>query len=152
AFLESSPPFNLVVSAGHVAPHPIESGQACEPIPGLDVRAIPVPHRDEFSDTVAFVMRGPRRSLLFLPDIDRWEKWDRKVEDVVRSVDFALLDGTFFDAAEIPGRTIADIPHPLVPATVARLSELARERPGQIAFIHLNHTNRLLTDEAAVRE
>jgi pyrroloquinoline quinone biosynthesis protein B len=151
AFLERSPPLDLLVQAGHVAPHPVKPGSSCEPIPGLAVQAIAVPHRDEFSDTVGFVLRGPRRSLLFLPDIDRWEKWDRKIEEVVRSVDYALLDGSFFDAGEIPGRSIEDIPHPLVPATVTRLAAIAAERRGQIAFIHLNHTNRLLTDEAAVR-
>src|SRR6266516_6421893 len=80
-----------------------------------------VPHRDEDSDTVAYVVAGPTQKLLWLPDIDKWEKWDRRIEDVLRTVDAAFLDGTFFSADEIPGRSIGEIPHPLVPETVSRL-------------------------------
>ena len=40
---------------------------------GLTFLPLPVPHRDELSDTHAFVIRGPRRSLLHLPDHDEWE-------------------------------------------------------------------------------
>jgi pyrroloquinoline quinone biosynthesis protein B len=61
-------------------------------------------------------------------------------------VDVALLAGTFHDADEVPGRAIADIPHPLVGETLRLLAgPLAR----RVAFIHLNHTNRLLADPAA---
>jgi hypothetical protein len=51
-----------------------------------------------------------------------------------------LLDGTFASASEIPGRAIADIPHPLMPVT----RELFKGRRAQLWFIHLNHTNREL--------
>jgi pyrroloquinoline quinone biosynthesis protein B len=152
AFLSSSPPFDLLVRERHVVPRVVRPGASFEPIPGLTVEAIPVPHRDEFSDTVAFVLRGRRRSLLFLPDIDRFEAWDRDIEALVESVDVALLDGTFFEEGEVPGRSIAQIPHPLVRDTVTRLSALARRHPGRVVFIHMNHTNRLWRDESAVRD
>ena len=50
---------------------------------------------------------------------------------------------------ELPGRSRAEIPHALVGETVARLGPAPRR--AQVLFIHLNHTNRLLRDEAAVR-
>ena len=42
------------------------------------------------------------------------------------------------------------IPHPLVVDSMQRLAPIARERPGLIRFIHLNHTNPLLHDEVLV--
>jgi pyrroloquinoline quinone biosynthesis protein B len=67
----------------------------------------------------------------------------------VAAADVALLDGTFYEAGEIPGRSQADIPHPLVPETMQRLG--APALAGRVLFIHLNHTNRLLWDRAARR-
>ncbi|HYB53455.1 MAG TPA: MBL fold metallo-hydrolase, partial [Thermoanaerobaculia bacterium] len=114
----------------------------------LRVTALAVPHRDEDSDTVAFLVQGPSRKLLWLPDIDRWEKWDRPIARVLAGVSVAYLDGTFYSANEIPGRSIADIPHPLVPDTVSLLS--AKGKPtATVFFVHLNHTNRLLWDKQA---
>jgi pyrroloquinoline quinone biosynthesis protein B len=106
-----------------------------------------VPHRDEWSDTVAFRVVGPRRTLLYLPDVDKWEKWDRRLEDEVQAVDVALLDGTFESEAELGGRSLLEIPHPLVGETVRRLEGRSR---ATVAFIHLNHTNRLIAEEEAV--
>jgi pyrroloquinoline quinone biosynthesis protein B len=112
--------------------------------------ALPVPHRDEDADTVAYAVAGPSRKLLWLPDIDKWEKWDQRIEDVLKTVDAAFLDGTFFSADEIPGRSIAEIPHPLVPETVSRLRNVGLA--AGVFFVHLNHTNRLLRDLGSVRQ
>jgi pyrroloquinoline quinone biosynthesis protein B len=67
----------------------------------------------------------------------------------VSGVDVALVDGTFEDAAEVPGRSLAEIPHPLVGETMDLLSSPALR--GRVRFIHLNHTNRLLWEAAAAR-
>ena len=40
-----------------------------------------VPHRNEHGDSVAYVIEGPAKSVLFLPDIDRWDTWDRDVRE-----------------------------------------------------------------------
>ena len=32
-----------------------------------------VPHRDEYSETVGFNISGPNKSVLFIPDIDKWD-------------------------------------------------------------------------------
>jgi pyrroloquinoline quinone biosynthesis protein B len=112
------------------------------------VTPVLVPHRDELSDTVGYRVRGPSRSLLYIPDIDKWERWDRKIADEVAAVDVALLDATFQDAGEVPGRSLAEIPHPLVAETMALLAAPALR--GRVHFIHLNHTNALLRDAGAL--
>jgi pyrroloquinoline quinone biosynthesis protein B len=149
AFLRGNGPWSLLVTQGHIDLREIAPGQTLELTPRLKVTALTVPHRDELSDTVGFRVQGPARTLLYIPDIDKWEKWDRRLEDEVASADLAWLDATFYEAAEIPGRAIADIPHPLVPETMRRLSAPALAR--RVLFIHLNHTNRLLWDQAARR-
>jgi pyrroloquinoline quinone biosynthesis protein B len=148
-FLRENGPWSRLVAAGHIELKEIEPGQELALTPRLKLTALAVPHRDEFSDTVGFRIRGPSRSLLYIPDIDKWERWDRKLEDEVGKVDVALLDGTFEDPEEIPGRSLEDIPHPLVNETVARLA--APSFRDRVRFIHLNHTNRLLWSGEALQ-
>ncbi len=151
-FLRKNRPWSRLVAFENIAIYEIEPGREFVLTETLRVTAWRVPHRDEDSDTVAYLVTGPSRRLLWLPDIDKWEKWDRRIEDIARDASLtAYLDGTFFSANEIPGRSIADIPHPLVPETVARLSGEGRPA-ARISFVHFNHTNRLLWDRRAVRE
>jgi pyrroloquinoline quinone biosynthesis protein B len=109
---------------------------------GVRLEAIPVPHRDEWTDTVAWRIEGPRRSVLWLPDIDSWEAWDLDVRDVVASVDVAFLDATFFADGELR-RDMSEVPHPRVTDTMDRLSDLA----ARVRLVHLNHTNPLWDDD-----
>ena len=149
-FLRANLPWSRLVKLENIVIHEVAPGREIELTPALRVTAVPVPHRDEDSDTVAYVVRGPSRAVLWLPDIDRWEKWDRRLPDVLadRSV-VAFVDGTFYSADEIPGRSLEDIPHPLVPDTLRLLA--GTDVGGRLFFVHLNHTNRLLwNDEQAV--
>ena len=114
----------------------------------LSVKLILVPHRHEFSDTVAFVFRGARRSLLYVPDIDRWEDWHVRIEDLVEEVDVALIDGSFYSPAEVPGRNIEDIPHPLIPHSMDRLQS-AVQSGNRVVFTHLNNTNPVHDQDSA---
>jgi pyrroloquinoline quinone biosynthesis protein B len=148
AFLRENEPWKQLVALGHIDVREILPGHEVA-MGHFRVTPVLVPHRDEISDTVGFRVRGPARSLLYVPDIDKWERWDRKIAEEVEGVDVALLDGTFENAAELPGRSLAEIPHPLVGETMALLSAPALR--GRVHFIHLNHTNRLLWDADAVR-
>jgi pyrroloquinoline quinone biosynthesis protein B len=152
-FLRKNGPWKRLVAFENVEIREITPGVEFELTPALKATAIRVPHRDEDSDTVAYLLAGRERQVLWLPDIDKWEKWDRRIEEVVRaSPVLAFVDGTFYSADEIPGRSIRDIPHPLVPETVATFGGKAPAAPSQVLFVHLNHTNRLLWDAAARRE
>lgn len=146
-FLEHNAPWSELVAQGRVCPAPLALGERAQLTPRLSAQALRVPHRDELSDTVAFLIRGPRRSLLWLPDIDKWERWEMPLESILDEVDYAFLDGSFYSPDELPDRSLAEIPHPLIPETRARLRQLPQRR-AQVFFIHLNHSNRLL-DPAA---
>jgi len=148
-FLRENRPWSRLVERENIAIREIEPGVEFALSDSLRATALKVPHRDEDSDTVAYVVAGPAKKLLWLPDIDKWEKWDRSLEEVVRGVDAAFLDGTFFSAEELPGRSIAEVPHPLVGETVSRLS--SGKGAASVFFVHLNHTNRLLWDTGEVQ-
>lgn len=115
----------------------------------LRVTPMLVPHRDEFSETVGFRIEGPDKSLLFIPDIDKWERWERDINALVAEVNFALLDGTFYQNGEIPGRDMSEIPHPFIEESVARFAVLPAMERAKIRFIHFNHTNPVLQENSA---
>jgi pyrroloquinoline quinone biosynthesis protein B len=142
-FLRSNGPWSLLVDTGAIELRELVPGEEVELSPWLAVTPLAVPHRDEFSDTLAFLVRGPRRTLLYLPDIDKWERWERPIEELLRAVDVALLDGSFFADGEIPGRSMAEIPHPFVEESLARFSALDARTRAKVFFTHLNHTNPL---------
>lgn len=146
-FLRDNGPWSQLATLGNIELREIEIDREFSLAPSLAITALKVPHRDEFSDTVGYRVRGPQRSLLYIPDIDKWEKWDRKLEDEVGRVDAAFLDGTFGDARELSGRSMAEVPHPLVQETVGRLAPASSR--SRVFFIHLNHTNALLWDPEA---
>lgn len=142
-FLTDNGPWSLLVQEGRLTFPEVPVDDWFDVDGAFRARMIPVPHRHEFSDSVAFQFLGIRRSLLYLPDIDAWNRWDRRVEDVVASVDIALLDGSFYRPDEVPGRQVEDIPHPMIPDTMARLQSLTG-RGRRIVFTHLNNTNPVL--------
>ena len=90
--------------------------------------------------------------MIYLPDIDKWNRWQTKIEDMIDKVDIAFLDGTFFDGDELPGRNMNQIPHPFVVESIARFKTLSATNRDKIRFIHLNHTNRLLRNSSKARQ
>ncbi len=148
AFLSASGPWSLLVSRGNIEVRTVKPDVATDLGGGLRVTPLLVPHRDEFTDTVGYLIEGPARKALFIPDIDHWHKWDRSIRDLADTVDLAFLDGTFASADEIPGRSVADIPHPLMPATRALLQGVRAD----VWFIHVNHTNAELDGRDVVRD
>jgi pyrroloquinoline quinone biosynthesis protein B len=137
SYLTGNGPWTQLVSLGNIAINTLEDDRPVTLADGVRVAAFQVPHRDEFTDTVGYLIEGPNKKALFIPDIDQWSKWSRDIRELAGTVDYAFLDGTFASAGEIPGRSIADIPHPLMSDTRARLKGVR----AQLWFIHLNHTN-----------
>jgi pyrroloquinoline quinone biosynthesis protein B len=148
SFLRAHKPWSRLVALENIAIREVAPGSEVTLSQNLRATPIRVPHRDEDSDTVAWLIRGPARSILWLPDIDKWEKWDRSLPTLLRDPALiAFVDGTFDSADEIPGRSIAEIPHPLAGETAALLAGAPVN--GRVYLIHLNHTNRLLWDAEA---
>ncbi|MDX1517284.1 MAG: hypothetical protein R3288_10615, partial [Woeseiaceae bacterium] len=86
------------------------------------------------------------------PDIDKWSKWDVDIREVIRSVDYALLDATFYADGEIPGRDMSEIPHPFVEESMALFDSLTDAEKKRVIFIHMNHTNPLLRDDSSEQD
>ena len=147
-FLENNGPWSQLVSLKNIQINPMAEGKWEHISPSLKVKPILVPHRDEFSETVGFIIEGPHKKLLFIPDIDKWEKWKTDIVSLIKEVDHALIDGTFFSAAEVGNRNIAEIPHPLVQESMQLFDSLPAKEKEKIMFIHFNHTNPLLTEES----
>jgi len=141
-YLQDNGPWSLLVANHYVELRALSPGAAIELEAGLRLTPLLVPHRDEFTDTVGFLIEGPRAKALFIPDIDKWEKWDRSLRELAGQVDYLLLDGTFASMDELPGRNIADVPHPLMSET----RSLVTGTRAQLWFIHLNHSNPALID------
>ncbi|MBI3447731.1 MAG: MBL fold metallo-hydrolase [Acidobacteria bacterium] len=148
AFLKANKPWSRLVEWGHVDLRPLEPGKSVALAPGIEARPITVPHRDEDSDTVGFVVTGPSKRLLYVPDTDAFDRWERPLASFLGEVDAALLDGTFFDAGEIPGRDPAEVPHPLIRATIESLRGAAPSRC-RVIFTHLSHENPALDPGSA---
>ncbi|MEZ4895052.1 MAG: MBL fold metallo-hydrolase [Saprospiraceae bacterium] len=71
-----------------------------------------------FSETVGFQINGPNKKMLFIPDIDKWEKWQHNIVEQVKTADYALLDATFYKDGELQGRAMSEVPHPFVEETM----------------------------------
>jgi len=139
--LEGNAPWELLVRLGNVRLERIEPERPMRLSPRLTIEAWSVPHRGEYTDTLAFRVAGPSRSLLWLPDIDKWGQWRRPLGEALASVDRAYLDGSFFGPDEVPGRSMAEIPHPFVVETLDLLSTLPARERRKVSFVHLNHSN-----------
>lgn len=150
AYLRGHGPWQQLVKLGQIDVRAFVVGESFAPWPGVSVRAIAVPHRDEFSDTMAYVITGPNRSALFVPDVDAWDRAPGLLAQLLEGVEVAYLDGTFYDGSELPERDLSEIRHPLITVTMDKLADVAAAHPGRIRFLHLNHTNPALHD-AAIR-
>lgn len=151
-FLSSNGPWDQLVNYHNIQLVDLIAGEGVVLTDQLVVTPLLVPHRDEYTETVGFRIVGPCKSAIFIPDIDKWERWDTDIRDLIRSVDYALLDGSFFAEGELPGRDMSQIRHPFVVASMKLFSGLSAEEKSRVIFIHLNHTNPLLIDESDAQQ
>ena len=147
SFLESNGPWSQLVEFENIRLEALQEQQTIG-FSGIDVTPFLVPHRDEFSETVGYKIAGPNKAAVFIPDINKWSAWDTDLATLVRSVDYALIDATFYDDGELPGRDMSQVPHPFVSESMDALSELSNEERAKVWFIHFNHTNPLLNAES----
>lgn len=147
-FLEKNGPWSQLVDLKNIALQALENQQSVRLSPHLTVTPLQVPHRDEFSETVGYRIQGPYKSALFIPDIDKWERWSTDIVAEIKTVDYAFLDATFYDNAELNYRNMAEIPHPFVVESMERFKDLTPQEKQKIFFIHLNHTNPLLNPKS----
>lgn len=142
-YLAKNGPWSQLVDYGNISLRGLQHNQALD-VNGITITPFLVPHRDEFSETVGYLIEGPSKTAVFIPDINKWSVWDTDIAELITQVDYALLDATFFDDGELPGRDMSKVPHPLVTETMQRLGALSVEQRNKVWFIHMNHTNPLL--------
>lgn len=146
--LETNAPWSQLVNIKNILLAPLADNEKVKLGDALSVQPFLVPHRDEFSETVGFKIISRNKSMVFIPDIDKWQKWPQKLEDVVKSNDYVLVDGTFFQDGEI-NRPMSEVPHPFVTETMELLKNLPATEKSKVFFIHFNHTNPLVQGDKA---
>ena len=145
-FLRTNGPWSQLVELGNIELREMSKARSIVLQPGLIVVPFEVPHRDEYSETVGFMVLTSGKGFVYLPDIDSWEAWEsagpvNSLRNKVDAFDYLFLDATFHDDGELPGRDMSEIPHPRVTETMERLSGMPEERRARVNFIHYNHTN-----------
>lgn len=143
SFIEKNGPWSQLVALQNINIQPIKEDSVIVLNERISVQAFRVPHRDEFSETVGYKIFTANKSLVFIPDIDKWQKWNRSLEEVIKSVDYAFLDGTFYKDGEI-NRPMSEVPHPFVTETMDLLKDLSTTEKAKVHFIHFNHTNPIM--------
>ena len=140
-FLTDNGPWSQLVTKENIIIESLQDGVIIKINDKIKITPFLVPHRDEYSETVGFNISGPNKSVLFIPDIDKWDLWQKDIVAEVERNDYLFLDGTFFDGTELPGRNMSQIPHPFVVESMRLFANLSIEGKQKIHFIHFNHTN-----------
>ena len=150
-FLTKNGPWNQLVKLNNISLQTISNNKFVKLSENILVIPIKVPHRDEYSETVGYKIIGKSKKLLFIPDIDKWDEWEKSIVDEVKLVDYAFIDGTFYNGSEL-NRDMSEIPHPSIEETLELFSNQPLAEKNKIYFIHINHTNPILTNKNGVRD
>ena len=144
-FLEKNAPWSQLVKSKNISLKLIKDQSYIQLNERIRITPFLVPHRDDYSETVGYKIQTKSKSSIFIPDIDKWEIWDKDIVSIVRDTDYAFLDGTFYKNEELK-RDMSQIPHPFVEESMELFSKLSNSNKKKIYFIHMNHTNPLLTE------
>lgn len=148
SYLRNNGPWSQLVGNQNISLKSLNNNQEISLTSNLSVIPFLVPHRDEYSETVGYKIIGPNKTVLFIPDIDKWYKWESNIVDEIKQVDYAFLDAGFFSETEIDNRDISEIPHPTVLESMALFDKLPAQEKNKVWFIHMNHTNPMLNPES----
>ena len=150
-FLKKNGPWDQLVKLNNISIQTIYNKEFVKLSENIFVIPIRVPHRDEYSETVGYKIIGKSKKILFIPDIDKWDEWKKSIIEEVKLVDYAFIDGTFYNGSEL-NRDMREIPHPSIEETLQLFSNQPLAERNKIYFIHINHTNPILTNKNGVRD
>jgi len=105
-FLSNNGPWDQLVRLKNISLKILNPFEKLNLTENISLVPFNVPHRDEYSDTLGFKILGPEKELLYIPDIQSWDAWNRSIKEEVEQTDIAILDGTFFGPEELPGRDL----------------------------------------------
>ena len=150
-FLTKNGPWDQLVKLNNISIQTISNKEFVKLSKNIFVMPIRVPHRDEYSETVGYKIIGKSKKILFIPDIDKWDEWKKSIIEEVKLVDYAFIDGTFYNGSEL-NRDMREIPHPSIEETLQLFSNQPLAERNKIYFIHINHTNPILTNKNGIRD
>jgi pyrroloquinoline quinone biosynthesis protein B len=150
-FLQENGPWSQLVKLENINIKALKSDSTFSLNERIKIKPFLVPHRDEFSETVGYEITINNKSLIFIPDIDKWEKWETNIIELIKKVDYAFLDATFYKNGELK-RDMSEIPHPFAEESMALFSTLSDTDKGKVHFIHFNHTNPLLIEGSTAQK
>ena len=150
-FLTKNGPWDQLVKLNNISIQKISNKEFVKLSENIFVIPIRVPHRDEYSETVGYKIIGKSKKILFIPDIDKWDEWKKSIIEEVKLVDYAFIDGTFYNGSEL-NRDMREIPHPSIEETLQLFSNQPLAERNKIYFIHINHTNPILTNKNGIRD
>ena len=150
-FLEENGPWSQLVELENIILQKLKNDSTVNLNENIKVKPFLVPHRDEFSETVGYEITINEKTLLFIPDIHKWEKWETDIMQLIQKVEYAILDATFYKNGELK-RDMSEIPHPFVEESMELFSSLSDADKQKINFIHFNHTNPLLIEESSAQK
>ena len=150
-FLTKNGPWDQLVKLNNISIQKISNKEFVKLSENIFVIPIRVPHRDEYSETVGYKIIGKSKKILFIPDIDKWDEWKKSIIEEVKLVDYAFIDGTFYNGSEL-NRDMREIPHPSIEETLQLFSDQPIAERNKIYFIHINHTNPILTNKNGIRD
>ena len=136
-FLKTHHPFKHLLERKNVVLKTIEPEVKLK-IKDFNIRPIKVPHRNEYADTVGYILSF-NKMVAYIPDFDTWTK---NLVKEVKKVDIALIDGSFYQHGELP--RMAEVPHPPMEETM----HLLKDPDSEIYFTHFNHTNPVLQKDS----
>lgn len=150
-FLTKNGPWDQLVKLNNISIQTISNKEFVKLSKNIFVMPIRVPHRDEYSETVGYKIIGKSKKILFIPDIDKWDEWKKSIIEEIKLVDYAFIDGTFYNGSEL-NRDMREIPHPSIEETLQLFSNQPLAERNKIYFIHINHTNPILTNKNGIRD
>ena len=150
-YLETSGPWSQLVGFNNIELKLLRNDSVVPLNNNLKVTPMQVHHRDEFSETVGYKIQGANKTALFIPDIDKWQTWERNIIEEVKKVDYAFVDASFFKDGELD-RDMSKIPHPFTTQTTTLFEDESIETKAKIHFIHFNHSNPTIKDRHHLKD
>ncbi len=148
-FITENGPWSQLVSLGNIDLKSLKQDSAITVSDGIHIMPFTVPHRNEYSETVGYKIYNNKRSVIFIPDINKWNEWNKDILKVIQENDLLFLDGTFFKSDELPGGRMNKVPHPFIEESMKIFSKFSVQDRNKVYFIHFNHTNPVIYGDSA---
>ena len=73
-FLKNNGPWDQLVKLNNIDLEEIYFDKTSSIFNNIEIIPLQVPHRDEYSETAGYIIKGRNKTALFIPDIDKWER------------------------------------------------------------------------------